>query len=74
MYLILHARHADGFASVGSNGSACAVKIDGKKVSGRGEYAYKIPNDIKAIRVVLSVDDHWDGGESWIVSVTTTKL
>lgn len=74
MYLVLHARHASGAANVGSDGSACAVKINGTKVSGRGEYAYKIPNDVKAIKVVLSVDDHWDGGESWIVSVTTTKL
>lgn len=74
MYLILHARHEDGLLGVGSDGSACAVKINGTKVSGRGEYAYKIPNDIKAIKVVLGVDDHWDGGESWVVTVTTTKL
>lgn len=74
MYLILQARHVDGLSNVGSDGSACAVKIDGKKVSGRGEYTYKIPDDIKSIKVVLSIDNHWDGGQSWVVSVTTTKL
>ena len=74
MVIQFHARHSDGLANVGSDGSACWVKINGNKVSQRGSYYYKIPNNTTSIKISLNVDYHWDGGQSWQITVTTTEI
>lgn len=74
MTINFYARHVDGSFNVGSDGSACWVKIDGTTVGGRGTYAYTVPTDISAIKIVLNVDNHWDGGLSYQITVTTTAF
>ena len=65
-------RYNEGLLGIGSGGSACYIKINGTKVAGRGSYTYTIPNNIKTLKVQLGMDTHYDGGESWVINVTTT--
>ncbi len=74
MYFIFHARHQDGTFNVGSDGSACAVNINGTKVSGRGDYTYTLPRNISKLVIAAASDNHWDGGVSFNISVTTTAV
>lgn len=74
MKINFYARHEDGWAGVGDDGSACKITIDGKKVHGRGTFTYDVPDNLKTISVRVDGDDHWDGGQSWVVVVTTTTL
>ena len=74
MQIYFYARHDDGWANVGSDGSACFVKIDGVTVGQRGTYVYTVPKDVQNIHAVLNVDNHWDNGLSYQITVTTTKF
>jgi hypothetical protein len=75
MKLKLRVIYKRGLSNAGSDGVNCAIKLDGTKViSGPGTYTYTIPKDIKAIKINFDKDDHWDAGESWILTATTTKM
>ncbi len=72
MTIQFHARHQSGILNVGSDGSACWVTLNGQKVSGRGTYTYTVPENIKTITASITTDNHYDGGMSWQIAVTTT--
>ena len=75
MKMKLYAKWDKGFGSVGSDGSACSVTIDGVKVlAGIGTYTYTIPNNVSQLTLNLSNDLHTDFSSSYRVTMSTTKI
>ena len=74
MTMKLYARWNQGFGSIGSDGSACSVVIDGTKVLGKGTYTYTIPNNVSQLTLSLSNDLHADFSGSYRVTMSTTKI
>ena len=76
MTLIFHARYNEGLGSDDGGNHACKVIIDGVVKGYRGATYWKVPNNIKAVKVNLEIDDHINPllSQSWIITVTTTKL
>ena len=76
MTLVFHARYDSGLGSDDGGNHACKVTIDGTVVGYRGASYWKVPDNIKAVKVTLAVDDHASPlfSQSWIITVKTTKL
>lgn len=74
MTMKLYARWIQGFGSIGSDGSACSVVIDGTKVLGKGTYTYTIPNNVSQLTLSLFKDPHVDFSCSYRVTMSTTKI
>lgn len=74
MTLKLYARWIRGFGSVGSDGSACSITIDGTTYPGKGTRTYVIPNNVSQLTLNLSNDLHSDLSNSYRVTLSTTKI
>lgn len=76
MTLVFHARFDSGLGSDNGGNYACKVTVDGKVLGYRGASYWKVPDNIKAIKVTLAVDNHIEPllAQSWIVTATTTKI
>lgn len=71
MKIKLFARYEEGLLGVGDDGSACLININGTQVMKKGTYTYTVPDDISNIYLNVSVDDHYDGGASYRVTLST---
>lgn len=74
MTLKLYARWIQGWGSVGSDGSACSITIDGTTYPGKGTRTYVIPNNVSQLTLNLSNDLHSDFSNSYRVTLSTTKI